>query len=317
MSASSDWRPTASLETLRLRAGLLARVREFFSARGVLEVETPLLASATTSEVHLASIPVPEGNGGGSRYLQTSPEAHMKRLLAAGSGPIYQLGRAFRGGEAGRHHNTEFTLLEWYRPGYDHHRLMDEVEALLGALLGTGRAQRLSHAEAFRRHAGVDPDSARDDTLERLAVELGARPQDAGGLDRDACLDLVLSRLVQPALGTGPVFVHDFPASQASLGRIEDGCAQRFEVFVDGVELANGYRELTDPAEQRRRFEADRRRRRQRSLPDVAPDARLLAALEHGLPESAGVALGFDRLVMLAADAGELGAVMAFPTDRA
>ncbi len=311
----SEWRPAASLEALRLRAGLLAQVRAFFSARGVLEVETPLLAPATASDVHIASIPVPEAGTAAHGYLQPSPEFHMKRLLAAGSGPIYQLGRAFRAQERGRHHNPEFTLLEWYRPGYDHHGLMAEVEALLDAVLGSGRAQRVSYREAFRRHADIDPHTAPTAALREYAARLGAG--ESAGLDRDGCLDLILSRVVQPALGAGPVFVHDFPASQASLARVEGGYAQRFEVFAGGIELANGYRELTDPAEQRRRFEADRRRRRQRGLPDVAPDERLLAALEHGLPEGAGVALGFDRLVMLAAGASELAAVMAFPAERA
>lgn len=317
---AKEWQPAASLEVLRLRAGLLARIRRFFAERGVLEVETPLLGAATVADVHIASITVPQGAGTGAPgplYLQSSPEFAMKRLLAAGSGPIYQIGKAFRAGEAGRHHNPEFTLVEWYRPGYDHHRLMDEVEALLHATLATGRAVRASYAQALRRHADLDPATASLETLRRRVLELGLGREAARTLDRAGCLELITSRLVQPALGAGPVFLYDFPAEQASLARIEGGCAQRFELFVKGLELANGYRELTDPDEQRRRLRADRARRRRLGLAAVAPDERLLAALAHGLPECAGVALGFDRLVMAAADATELGHVLPFPIERA
>jgi lysyl-tRNA synthetase class 2 len=310
-TAFPRWRPAAPLEILRLRARLLARVRAFFQAREVMEVETPLLGSAAATDPHLASIAVAEG--GATRYLQTSPELAMKRLLAAGSGPIYQVCKAFRAQERGRLHNPEFTLLEWYRPGFDHHTLMDEVEALLASVLGNGPAERLSYAEAFRRHAGLDPHETPLAHLRSRAAALGADPALAAALERDGCLDLVLTHAVQPALGPGLCFVYDFPATQASLARIAAGYAQRFEAFVGGLEVANGYRELTDTTEQRRRFEADNERRRALGLPQVPIDERLLAALAHGLPECAGVALGFDRLVMLAAGARSVSEVLAFP----
>lgn len=324
MTSAEDWQPSASPEALRLRARLLAAVRAFFAERGVLEVETPVLGAATVTDPHLHSPATASG-----RYLQTSPEYHMKRLLAAGSGPIYQLARAFRDGEAGRRHNPEFTLLEWYRPGFDHHRLMDEVEELLAATLGerlpAPKAERLPYAEAFRRHAGVDPFADPPGRLAEAARSAGGGRAPDLGDDRDAWLDLLMATVVGPALGRErPAFVHDFPASQAALARVrgpasEGGpaVAERFELFVGRMELANGFHELTDPAEQRRRFERDLARRRDRGLPEPQVDERLLAALEAGLPDCAGVALGFDRLVMLAAGAGSIGEVLAFPADRA
>jgi len=328
--SGEDWRPTASLDTLRLRARLLATVRAFFAAREVLEVETPCLGAAAVTDPHLHSVAARLGGGGAGGpervlYLQTSPEYAMKRLLAAGSGPIYQLARAFRDGEAGRLHNPEFTLLEWYRPGFDHHLLMDEVEELVGALLGAPPSERLTYAEAFRSRAGVDPFS---DPVTRLAA---AAREAAGGAvpelgeDRDAWLDLLMAVSVAPALGRGrPAFVHDFPAPQAALARVREptpeggpAVAERFELFVEGIELANGFHELADPAEQRSRFEADLARRRARGLPEPPIDERLLAALATGLPDCSGVALGFDRLVMLTAGAAALAEVVAFPVDRA
>jgi lysyl-tRNA synthetase class 2 len=320
--SGEDWRPSAPLANLRRRAERVARLREYFAARGVLEVETPALGAAAATDLHLASLSTRlDAPGAPQRlWLQTSPELHMKRLLAAGSGAIWQLCRAFRDGEAGRRHNPEFTMLEWYRPGWDHHRLMDEVEGLLAELLGTPPAERLTYREAFLRHAGVDPFAASDAALlaaaERLGAALaGARP------DRDTCLQLLLAAAVEPHLGRGrPTFVHDFPAAQAALARVRPGdppLAERFEAFVEGVELANGYHELTDPAEQERRFRADLAERGRRGLPAVSADSRLLAALDHGLPACAGVALGFDRLVMLALGTDRLADVIAFPVDRA
>ncbi len=313
----ASWKPAAGLAALRRRAEVLARIRAFFAARDVLEVETPVLAAAGGTDVHLA--PLHTHLADGCRlYLQTSPEFAMKRLLAAGSGPIYQLGRAFRDGEAGRRHNPEFTMLEWYRPGWDHHALMGEVDALLAEVLDTPPGERLTYREAFRRHAGLDPFTVTDAELRTRAAGLGLEAED---VDRDGCLSLLLGAVVEPRLGRGrPTFVHDFPASQAALARIRAGdppLAERFEAYVEGVELANGYHELTDPAEQRRRFEADLAERRRRGLPALPVDERLLAALEHGLPDCAGVALGVDRLVMLACGASCLAEVMAFPVDRA
>ena len=323
------WRPTAPLDNLRRRADLLAGVRRFFGARGMLEVETPALGAAASTDLHLASLSTRlHGLHGGADsgepvelWLQTSPELHMKRLLAAGSGPIWQLARAFRDGEAGGRHNPEFTLLEWYRPGWDHHRLMDEVEELLGDLLGTGRAERLTYREAFLRHAGVDPFDAQLEELQERAAALGIATGELPA-DRETWLQLLLSLAVEPRLGRGgaPSFVLDFPAEQAALARVrpdDPPVAERFEVFVAGLELANGYHELTDPVEQERRFRGDLSARQVRGLPRVPGDQRLLAALAHGLPDCAGVALGFDRLVMLAVGARRIDEVIAFPLDRA
>ena len=318
-----DWRPSASIETLRLRAKLLAQIRAFFSAREVLEVETPLLAAAPVTDLHLHALSCryrgPGADRGRELYLQTSPEFAMKRLLAAGSGPIFQICKAMRDGEAGRRHNPEFTILEWYRPGWDHHRLMDEVGELLAEVLGTRPGERLTYAEAFERYASIDPHAASDEAL-RLRVEaLGMDSTD--GLRRDDLLDLILTHVIEPKLGhCQPTLIHDYPASQASLARVRPGdpsLADRFEVFAEGVELANGYHELVDPEEQRRRFEADLEARHHAGLREVPIDERLLAALEHGLPDCAGVALGVDRLLMLKGGTRDIVDVLAFQTDRA
>ncbi len=322
-SGRGDWRPTASLDALRLRAEILAKIRAFFAEREVLEVETPLLASAPVTDLHLQALHCryrgPGADDGLTLYLQTSPEFAMKRLLAAGSGPIFQICKAMRDGEAGRRHNPEFTVLEWYRPGWDHHRLMDEMDGLLAAVLGTRTGERLTYGETFMRYADVDPHSETDGALRTLVRGLGV--PSAGELGRNDLLDLILTHVVEPKLGhCQPTFIHDYPASQAALARVRPGqpaLAERFEVFVEGLELANGYHELTDPGLHRQRFEADLAARRRAGLPEVPIDERLLAALEHGLPESAGVALGFDRLVMLAAGAREISEVLAFPVDRA
>jgi lysyl-tRNA synthetase class 2 len=300
------------------RARLLERCRHFFAGRGVLEVETPVLAQATVTDVHLASLETRIAGRPHPYYLQTSPEYAMKRLLAAGSGDIYQVCKVFRDDESGRHHNPEFTMLEWYRLGFDHRELMDEVEALLATLLGPvlgAPAERLTYAAAFERVLGLDPHATPVARLEALAVErLGARGL-AG--ERDAVLDLLMGALVGPALGAGRItFVHEYPASQAALARCVPGSpavAARFEAYVGGLELCNGFHELADAAEQRRRFESDRQARAARGLPLPPVDERLLAALAHGLPDCAGVALGLDRVLMLALGCDSLAGVLAFP----
>ena len=326
-NSSRDWRPTTSPEVLRLRAELLALVRRFFAERGVLEVETPLLSAATVPDLHLASLSLRlEAPGAPSRaYLQTSPEFAMKRLLAAGSGAIYQVCKAFRDGEAGRSHNPEFTILEWYRPGLDHFALMDEMDELLAAVLGTGPAERVAYGRVFERHLGIDPHRAPIADLRRAAEACGVELAGAGPEDRDGWLQLLMSHAIEPELGRGrPSFVHDFPASQAALARVRPpaeaggvALAERFEVYARGVELANGFHELADAAEQRRRFERDLERRRDAGLPAVPIDERLLAALDAGLPDCAGVALGIDRLLMLRAGESDLRRVISFPIDRA
>ena len=321
-SGKGGWRPTASIDSLRLRADILAKIRAFFAEREVMEVETPLLASAPVTDLHLHALSCryrgPGVDEGRELYLQTSPEFAMKRLLAAGSGPIYQICRAVRNGEAGRRHNPEFTILEWYRPGWDHHRLMDEVDELLATSLGSCSGERLSYAETYTRYAGFDPHREPDAALRDRARGLGVPSAD--DLSRDDLLDLVLTHVIEPKLGhCQPAFIHDYPASQASLAKIRNGdppLAERFEVFAEGVELANGYHELVDAGEQRRRFEADVRKRKGHDLAAVPIDERLLAALEHGLPDCAGVALGVDRLIMLASGSRHIADVLAFPIDR-
>lgn len=328
MKEPSDWKPSAPLAALALRAQLLARVRDFFAQRQVLEVETPLLGTAAATDPQLDSFVTrytgPGAAHGQPLYLHTSPEFEMKRLLAAGSGAIFQICKVFRNGEAGRLHNPEFTLLEWYRPGLDHHRLMDEVEGLARDALAPwrelGAGERLAYREAFLRHAGIDPHAADSAQLAACAAAQGINPP-AGGLGIDAWRDLLLTHLVEPHLGrSGPTFLYDYPASQAALARIRPGAlplAERFELYIDGVELANGYHELGDAGAQRARFDADLATRRAAGQDAVPVDERLLAALAHGLPDCAGVALGVDRLLMLAARARSLDEVLAFPIARA
>ena len=321
------WQPAAAVETLRQRAALLARLRAFFAARGVLEVETPALCAATVTDLHLHSLACQLEFGGERRtyFLQTSPEFAMKRLLVAGSGPIFQICRSFRDGEAGRLHNPEFTMLEWYRPGFDHHALMDEMDDLLELVLGRGRAARSTYGAAFTAALGVDP---HETSAAELAALAAARGIEVVGFSAESPVDdwlqLLFSLVVEPGLGRGrPTFIYDYPASQAALARVSADVpggsprARRFEVYVEGIELANGFHELADAAEQRRRFEADRAERARRGLPLPPIDELLLAALAAGLPDCAGVALGVDRLVMLALGATSVAEVLAFPIDRA
>lgn len=303
----ADWQPVAAPDMLQKRARLLASLRAFMAARGIMEVETPLLGDYGNPDPHLHSL------AAGAQYLHTSPEFAMKRLLAAGSGPIYQICKVFRAGEIGTRHQPEFTLLEWYRPGFDHHRLMDEMDALLRDL-GLKTATREAYARLFQAHAGLDPHAARESDLAGAAESLGLA---GGGHDRAELLDFLFSRQVAPQLGRDrPCLVHDFPASQAALARLRPGpvpLAERFELFIDGIEIANGYNELTDISEQNSRFEADNQRRRERGLPVMAPDPLLHAAVAAGLPDCAGVALGVDRLLMALAGARSIHDVLAFP----
>ncbi len=324
------WRPSADLSVLRLRAELLAQIRAFFAACGVLEVETPALSAAAITDPHLASFKTcysgPGSQHGRPLYLHTSPEFAMKRLLAAGSGCIYQIARVFRDGEAGSRHNPEFTLLEWYRVGFDHHRLMDEVAELVGMLLAGRLAlaepERLSYRQIFQHHLNLDPhratvaDLAACAETRNISIPTGMPPDDP-----DPWLDLLLTHCVEPRLGSGRLtFVHDYPASQAALARLrpdDPPVGERFELYINGIELANGFHELGDAVEQHRRFAQENAARRAAGLPIMPMDEHLLAALEFGLPDCAGVALGFDRLVMLATRKTSLAEVLAFPLDRA
>ena len=327
MSGAADWRPTARLEVLAARARVLTAIRGFFAEAGVLEVETPALSFAGSTDPALASLATtytgPVAPRGATLWLHTSPEFAMKRLLAAGSGPIWQLCRVFRDGERGSRHNPEFSLLEWYRPGVALEALIDEVTGLLRHVLGARLPEeRLTYARVFARAFGIDPHRATIETLRAAAVRAGIAGADRLDLpDRDAWLDLLITHGVEPALGAdGITVVHDYPPSQAALARVREGeprVAERFEVYLRGVELANGFHELADAAEQRRRFEADNARRRSTGLPEMPIDGRLLAALEAGLPDCCGVALGVDRLVMLATGAQHIDEVIAFPLERA
>lgn len=314
---SDSWQPGASRQQRRARADLYARLRAFFAERGVLEVDMPIMASTFVSDPYLQ--PVIAQCQGQSHYLQSSPEYAMKRLLAAEAEDIYSLGKVFRDGEQGRRHNPEFTLLEWYRMGYDDHALMDEVAALIQSLLPDITVKRLSYRQWFENHLGIDPHRITLDKLRKLGREyIEINDQ---GLDADAWLDLLVTHVLEPKLGSGLTLIYDYPASQAALARILPDAsgqrvARRFEAFLGGMELANGYWELTDVAEQRQRFERDFARRREQGIPCYPLDEKLLAALAAGLPECAGVALGVDRLLMCLTGASSIDEVLSFSIRR-
>lgn len=320
MNQTSSWQPTATLPVLKSRAVLLARIRDFFAQRHVMEVETPILSGAAVTDPQLHSLTTEVAGTHGVRYLQTSPEYAMKRLLAAGSGDVYQICKVFRNEERGRWHNPEFTMLEWYRLGIDDAALMDEIELLLTHVLHGFRdvppAERLTYAGALQRHAGVDAFASSEAELEAAAVRQGIQCDSA--LDRDAKLDLLMGLVVGPQLGLKrPCFICDYPVSQAALARLKNATvAARFELYLDGLELANGFHELTQAAEQRARFEADLRVRAARGQVQPPMDEHLLAALAHGLPDCAGVALGLDRLVAVALRKTQLSQVLAFDIEN-
>lgn len=311
---------------IRLRSELLARVREFFRGRGFIEVETPLLSHDVVVDRHLepfeTRLQTAPGKAGERLFLQTSPEFAMKRLMAAGGEAIYQITRAFRQGEIGRLHNPEFTIVEWYRRGDSMADGMKLLSNLAEALVARGPAEPITYREAFRRHADVDPLVDETAMLRRRLQERNvAVPESLSPDDRDGWLELMLVELVEPHLGRRrPAILHDYPPSQAALAIVrpeEPPVAERFELYVDGIELANGYHELLDAQvlrERNRRNNLLRERDGRLPLPEAS---RLLAAMEHGLPACSGVALGFDRVAMLAAGAQSLAEVLAFPIDRA
>jgi elongation factor P--(R)-beta-lysine ligase len=329
---AADFLPTASLENLRLRADLLRGLRAFFDRRGFLEVETPILSADTVVDRHLDPFPVTVPHSARTLWLQTSPEFGMKRLLAAGARAIYQASRVFRQGEQGRLHNPEFTLVEWYRVGDTPDEGMqltsDLCETLLEKKAGTRRvpatltAERLTYRDAFLQHIGIDPHTAPIESLMAASTACGSSPPESlSPEDRDGWLDWLLTERVQPYLGVGqPTLLCDYPASQAALARVRPGnppVAERFEFYIDGIELANGYHELLDPTELRRRNVAVNAQRLADGKQPLPEESRLLAAMEAGLPPAVGVAMGFDRLVMLAAGAESVAEVIAFPFDRA
>lgn len=351
-TSSETWRPTATREVLALRARALARTREFFAARGVMEVDTPVVVNAPVTDVHIHSAEVrfPSADDGApdaaaaaaslapsatngltvrrssGYYLHTSPEFAMKRLLASGSGDIYQICHVVRGLERGRQHNAEFTLVEWYRLGFSLEQLMDETEALARHVLGPAttsmRSERVAYAEAFKTVLGLDPLTAPLAVLREVAEKAGLATAGADEqAERDELLEFLMSIKVGPTLGCKALTcVHRYPASQAALARLDDRdprCALRFELYCEGMELANGFHELASAAEQRSRFEHDLAERRRRGLPADRMDEFLLGALASGLPDCSGVALGFDRLLMLASGAQHIDEVLPFPIERA
>jgi len=286
-----------------------------------MEVDTPILSATAAADCHIESYCC-----NGSGWLQTSPEYAMKRLLASGCGPIYQLCHVFRKEESGRHHQPEFTLLEWYRLGIDHLQMMSEVQALLQVVGAPAHPyERMTYADAFRRHAGIDPLRATPQTvrtvLDSAGIEMASTPVASDADDLDFWLELCMSALVAPKLGAhAPCFVYDYPASQAALARVSTDdlpVAQRFELFWRGLELANGFHELNDAAEQRRRFNADLEMRRARGQVQPPIDEALLAALEYGLPDCSGVALGVDRLLMLLLNLPTVAEAQSFDAERA
>ena len=336
-SDTLQWRPTSRLEALKVRAEAYAQLRAFFYQRQVLEVETPLLSASTATDPFLASVPAylspSAGQASKPFYLHTSPEFPMKRLLAAGSGAIYQICKCFRDGESGRRHNPEFTMLEWYRPGFSLSQLMAEVASLISEVLAPAKlpVKHISYREAFELYLGIDPFTLPESQLSELAEEkTGFAPakENSLALSRDDYLNLLLSSCIEPHLGfaknSAPelCFLSGYPASQASLAKLtqdEHGqtVAERFELYIQGLEMANGYFELTDAQEQARRFQQDNRQRQHLQLPEIPVDTRLLAALAAGLPECSGVALGVDRLLMIKLHASAIDEVLSFPIARA
>ncbi|MEZ8141526.1 elongation factor P lysine(34) lysyltransferase [Enterovibrio norvegicus FF-162] len=322
---TQQWRPTSDIETLKARATLMRMIRQFFEDRDVMEVDTPAMSRATVTDIHLHTFNTefvgPGFAGGIPLYLMTSPEFHMKRLLAAGSGAIYQINKAYRNEEAGRHHNPEFTMLEWYRPSFDHHALMDEMDVLLQAVMGVGQAQRMTYQEAFIDVLRVCPLEGSMEQLKAAAALLGLSDIADPEQDRDTLLQLLFSVGVEAKIGrTVPAFVYNFPASQAALARVctdDKRVAARFEVYFKGIELANGFYELDDADEQLARFEQDNRKREMMGLKIQPIDNHLIEAIRHGLPDCAGVALGVDRLIMLALGKSHIDDVIAFPVERA
>ncbi|HSH27578.1 MAG TPA: EF-P lysine aminoacylase EpmA [Wenzhouxiangella sp.] len=306
----SDWQPTASAGAIARRAELLERVRRFFAERNVVEVQTPLLTAAGVTDLHVESVATESPPG----WLRTSPEYFHKRLLAAGMRDFYELGTVFRRGEAGRYHQPEFTLLEWYRVGWGWRELAQEVADLIRLCLAAGSGEWPVHwtgwNDCFEDVLQIDALAA---TTSRLRAMADDAPPD---LSRDGLLDWLFATRIQPAFEPGTItVVHDYPASQAALARIspeDPRVAERFEVFAGHSELANGYHELSDPDEQRARFERDNRLRRDHGQQEMPVDQRLIDALDAGLPDCSGIALGFDRLVMTVLGASAIGEVVSF-----
>ena len=323
MFEQTQWQPSASIKNLLTRAKLIEEIRRFFTDRGLLEVETPVLSEFGVTDVHLATFSTefisPFGEQSKTLWLSTSPEYHMKRLLAAGSGPIFQIGKVFRNEEAGNRHNPEFTMLEWYRPHFDMYRLINEVDDLLQQILECPPAESMSYQFAFQQYVGLDPLSA--DLAELVEKAKKHQLMGAENESRDTLLQFLFSAVVEPQIGQeAPVVVYHFPANQAALAQISSEdlrVAERFEFYYKGLELANGFHELSDAREQLRRFQQDNLQREKMGLPVRAIDTRLLSALQAGIPNCSGVALGVDRLLMIAMGAEHIKEVISFAIDNA
>jgi len=326
-NSSHKWRPNASLDVLRLRARVYQAIREFFKQRKVLEVDTPCLSHATTTDPHIESF-VAQYRGvvfdqTFDLYLGTSPEFHMKRLVAAGLGSIYQISHVFRQSELGSQHNPEFSMLEWYRVGLNYQDLMQEVAHLVRMLMQQdwSDTQYLTYQQAFLQYLDVDPYSASIDELCQLSRQLGYSSSEKYTEDKDTYLDYLMSHHVQTKLGNNRLtFVYEYPASQCALARISPRnslVAERFELFINGIELANGYQELTNAEEQKLRYISDLDKRARTGGKTVSFDTNLLDAMVVGLPDCSGVALGLDRLIQLMSGEKRLADVLAFSLDRA
>ena len=319
------WHPTASLQALKARAELYQQIRQFFASRNVLEVDTPTLSHGTVTDVHLDAFSCEFNHSSSGKpealYLQTSPEFALKRLLSAYKTCIYQLGKAYRHEGQGRWHNPEFTMLEWYRVGFDHHALMQEVSDLLKAVLDVPDTETLSYQQAFLQYLSLDPLTAKTAEIAAVFNRCNIDLSDDYPIDRDGMLQLLFSYEIEPKIGQQvPCFIYGYPASQAALAQLNEQdprIADRFEVYYKGAELANGFHELQNAEEQRKRFEQDNRLRNTFRLPPKPIDEHFLAALESGLPACAGVALGVDRLLMIKLDAQHIEDVLAFPVARA
>jgi len=323
------WQPTLSWHNAQRRAQILKQIRQFFNERNVLEVETPALSLGTITDAHLEALMCQYHflNDSSTEYatqlyLQTSPEFHMKRLLASGYGDIFQIAKAFRHEEAGRHHNPEFTLLEWYRLGFDHFQLMDEVAELLEIVLGSTKATQITYQQLFMEQIALDPLTA---TREQLLTVISENNKLSDWLSReldcDILLQFIFSEIIEPTIGIeAPCFVYNFPKSQASLAKLcpkDDRVAQRFECYYHGIELVNGFNELTDSKKQIERFQEDNRKRKHSAMQEKRIDNHFISALAHGLPQCSGVALGVDRLIMLALKVENIDQVISFPIERA
>ncbi len=325
MNQGNFWQPSCDLRALEQRAKLLSSVRAFFAERNVIEVDTPSLSHHSVTDVHLRAFNTcfisPISDKQPTLYLQTSPEFAMKRLLCAGSGCIYQLGKCYRNEEAGRNHNPEFTMLEWYRLGFDHLALIDEIDQLLIQTLGTQPLERVTYQSLFLNHCQFDPLCTTLGHVKQIASDFGFADIARNELNIDTLLQLLFSHVIEPVIGQKrPIAVLDFPASQAALARLEPKdkrVARRFEVYYQGFELANGYHELQSAQEHKVRFEHDNQLRQELGLPLIEIDPRFIQALEQGLPDCAGVALGFDRLLMIAAQANHIKEILPFDVNRA